>query len=40
LKQARTDFYHWFTEFDKRRECNLVNTFPELEKFYNDCKQI
>ena len=40
LKQARTDFYHWFTEFDKRRDCNLVETFPELEKFYNDCKQI
>lgn len=40
LKQARTDFYNWFTEFDKRRECNLVQTFPELEKFYNDCKQI
>ena len=36
LKQARTDFYHWFTEFDKRRECSLVKTFPELEKFYNE----
>jgi len=40
LKQARTDFYHWFTEFDKRRECSLVETFPELQKFYNDCKQL
>ena len=40
LKQARTDFYHWFTEFDKRRECSLVETFPELRKFYNDCKQL
>ena len=40
LKQARTDFYNWFTEFDKRRDCSLTKTFPELEGFYNDCKQI
>ena len=37
LKQAHKDFYNWFTEFDKRRNCSLPETFPELEKFYNDC---
>tara|TARA_B100001057_G_scaffold476075_1_gene543563 strand:+ start:567 stop:1943 length:1377 start_codon:yes stop_codon:yes gene_type:complete len=35
---ARRDFHRWFTEHDKRRDCNLVETFPELEKFYNDYK--
>lgn len=37
LEQARRDFHNWFKEFDRRRNCNLVETFPELEGFYNDC---
>ena len=38
LEQGRRDFARWFTEFDKRRDCSLVKTFPEMEEFYNDCK--
>ena len=37
LEQARRDFHNWFKEFYRRRKCNLVETFPELEGFYNDC---
>ena len=39
LEQGRRDFYRWFKEFDKRRDCSLVETFPELEGFYNDCSK-
>jgi len=39
LEQGRRDFYRWFKEFDKRRDCSLVKTFPELEGFYNDCSK-
>ena len=38
LEQGRRDFARWFTEFDKRRDCSLVKTFPEMEEFYNACK--
>jgi organic radical activating enzyme len=39
LDQGRRDFYRWFTEFDKRRDCNLTETFPELKGFYNECSK-
>jgi organic radical activating enzyme len=38
LDQARRDFSRWFTEYDRRRETNLVSVFPELEQFYNEYK--
>lgn len=38
VKEGRRDFYHWFTEYDKRREVNFLETFPEYEKFWNTCK--
>jgi sulfite reductase beta subunit-like hemoprotein len=34
---ARRDFHRWFSEHDKRRDCNLVEAFPELETFFNNC---
>jgi organic radical activating enzyme len=37
LLKGRKNFYTWFTEYDKRREIDLVTTFPELEDFYEDC---
>ena len=40
LEQAHKDFYNWFTEFDKRRNCSLPGTFPELKGFYNDCSKM
>jgi len=39
LKEGKQDFFNWFTEYDRRRGTNFQNTFPNLVKFYNDCKQ-
>lgn len=39
LMQGRADFYNWFNEYDRRRNCNLLETFPELTNFYNLCKE-
>jgi len=36
LEQARRNFSRWFTEYDKRSGSNIVETFPELEEFYNE----
>lgn len=36
----RRDFYRFFNEYDRRRKTNFVKTFPELEDFYNNCKNI
>jgi hypothetical protein len=40
VMEGRKDFYIWFTEYDRRRNVNFIETFPEMEKFYNDCKQL
>jgi organic radical activating enzyme len=34
LAEGRKDFYNWFTEFDRRRGTNFLETFPEYETFY------
>jgi organic radical activating enzyme len=39
IKEGRVDFYNWFTEYDRRRNTNLLDTFPEMKKFWNVCKQ-
>ncbi len=36
--EGRIDFYNWFTEYDRRRDTNLLETFPEMEEFYLLCK--
>lgn len=36
---ARKDFYSFVNEHDKRRNTNFLKTFPELEKFYFECKR-
>jgi hypothetical protein len=38
LLEGRKDFYNWFTEYDRRRGVDFVATFPEMENFYNNCK--
>jgi len=38
LKEGRKDFYNWFTEYDRRRSVDFVNTFPTMVNFYNSCK--
>lgn len=34
LSAAHRNFYNWFTEHDKRRDTNILKTFPELENFW------
>ena len=38
LATGRKTFYNWFTQYDKRSNSNLVETFPELKEFYDSCK--
>jgi hypothetical protein len=38
VKEGRIDFYNWFTEYDRRRDVNFLETFPEMENFWNLCK--
>jgi len=40
VKEGRTDFHRWFTEFDRRRGTNFLETFPEYKQFFLDCKRI
>jgi len=40
IHQGRVDFYRWFKEYDKRRNTNFLETFPDLADFYNDCKML
>lgn len=40
LLEGRRDFYSWFTEYDRRRNTDFIETFPELENFYYDCRII
>lgn len=37
INEGRRDFFNWFTEYDRRRGTNFVETFPELEDFYFNC---
>lgn len=34
----RNRFYHFFNEYDRRKNINFLKTFPELKDFYNACK--
>lgn len=38
IREGRIDFYNWFTEYDRRRGTNFLETFPEMENFWNLCK--
>lgn len=38
LTYARSDFYKFVNEHDRRRGTNFLATFPELTDFYNICK--
>lgn len=39
LKRDRADFYKFFTEHDKRRNTDFLETFPEMEDFWELCKE-
>ncbi len=40
LIKMRKDFALFIDEYDKRRGKNFLETFPEMEDFYNSCKKI
>jgi hypothetical protein len=40
MLEGKRDFFNWFTEYDRRRGTNFVETFPELERFYLNCSKI
>lgn len=37
LKRNRADFYKFFSEHDRRRNTNFLETFPEMEDFWTLC---
>ena len=40
ILEGRKDFYNWFKEYDRRRNVNFLETFPEMKDFYNMCKEL
>jgi hypothetical protein len=38
VKLQRADFHRFFNEHDKRRETDLLKTFPEMREFWDECK--
>lgn len=40
VNTGRIDFYKWFSEYDRRRGTNFLETFPEMENFWNLCKEL
>lgn len=38
INKRRANFYHYFTETDKRRDTNFAKTFPELTNWWKDCQ--
>lgn len=38
--KAMKNFYMFWSEHDRRRGTNFLNTFPELENFYKQCRQL
>lgn len=40
ITEGRIDFYNWFTEYDRRRGTNFLETFPDMTPFWNTCKDL
>ena len=40
IVEDRKNFYRFFSEHDKRRGTDFCKTYPELEKFYMECKEL
>jgi MoaA/NifB/PqqE/SkfB family radical SAM enzyme len=38
LARDRADFYRFFSEHDRRRGTDFLETFPEMTEFWNECK--
>lgn len=37
-QNVKIDFYRFFDEYDKRRNRNFIQTFPEMSDWWNECK--
>jgi hypothetical protein len=35
---TKSDFYRFFSEHDRRRETNFLNTFPQMQQWWEECK--
>jgi sulfatase maturation enzyme AslB (radical SAM superfamily) len=40
LEIDRRNFHNYFSQYDERKELDIVSTFPELKKFYNACGKL
>jgi organic radical activating enzyme len=40
IERKRGDFYRFFSEHDRRRGTNFLETFPVMSEFWNECKYI
>ena len=38
LQKQRADFYRFFNEYDKRRNTDFLETFPQMKEFWQECK--
>ena len=38
LAKDKKDFYAFFKEHDRRRTTRFLNTFPEMEEFWTECR--
>jgi hypothetical protein len=38
VEQKRADFYRFFSEHDRRRNTNFLDTFPEMKAFWKECE--
>jgi MoaA/NifB/PqqE/SkfB family radical SAM enzyme len=38
LKEERAKFYRYYSEYDRRRKANFLETFPEMKEFWQICK--
>jgi hypothetical protein len=36
--KQKKNFYAFFNEHDRRRSTNFMNTFPEMEEFWEECR--
>jgi len=38
IHDTRADFYRFFNEYDKRRNTDFLDTFPQMKEFWQECK--
>jgi len=37
IERKQADFYRFFSEHDRRRGTNFLETFPEMQSFWDNC---